>query len=73
MKDIVLFGTGDIAALACRYFEWDSPYRVAAFTADAAYIEAPEFMDRPVVPFEQVAEISRRTASASSWRSATAS
>jgi hypothetical protein len=29
---------------------------VAAFTIDAAYIEAPNFMDRPVIPFEQVAE-----------------
>lgn len=56
MEGIVLFGTGDIAALACRYFEWDSPHRVAAFTVDAAYLREPEFMDRPVVAFETVAE-----------------
>ena len=56
MQEIVIFGTGDAAALACRYFEWDSPYRVAAFSADAAYIQSPDFMDRPVVAFEQVAD-----------------
>jgi sugar O-acyltransferase (sialic acid O-acetyltransferase NeuD family) len=55
MKDIVVFGTGDIAALADFYFTHDSPRRIAAFTVDAAFIEAPTFLDRPVAAFEEVA------------------
>ncbi|WP_424810481.1 acetyltransferase [Roseococcus sp. YIM B11640] len=55
MEGIVVFGTGEIAALACRYFEWDSPHQVAAFTVDAAFVQSPVFLDRPVVSFEDVA------------------
>lgn len=54
MSDLVIFGTGDIAALACRYFETDSLHRVAAFTVDAPYVGEGRFMDRPVLPFEEV-------------------
>ncbi len=57
MKDLVVFGTGDIAALADFYFTHDSPRNVAAFTVDAAFINAADFMGRPVVPFEQVASL----------------
>jgi sugar O-acyltransferase (sialic acid O-acetyltransferase NeuD family) len=55
MKEVVIFGTGDIAALADFYFAHDSPRKVIAFTADAAFIAAPDFLGRPVVPFEDVA------------------
>lgn len=56
MAEIVVFGAGDIAALACHYFETDSPHRVVAFTANEAFLPGPSFMDRPVVAFEHVAE-----------------
>lgn len=56
MKDIVIFGAGDIAALACFYFTEDSARNVAAFTVDAAYRDAESFMDRPLVAFEQLQE-----------------
>lgn len=55
MKKLVIFGSGDIAQLAHFYFTSDSPYEVAAFTVDAAYLEASFFCDLPVVPFEEVA------------------
>jgi sugar O-acyltransferase (sialic acid O-acetyltransferase NeuD family) len=55
MKEIVVFGDGDIAALADFYFTHDSTRTVAAFTVDAAFIKVPEFRDRPLVPFEEVA------------------
>jgi sugar O-acyltransferase (sialic acid O-acetyltransferase NeuD family) len=55
MKEIVVFGAGEIAALADFYFTHDSPRRVAAFTVDAAFVKANTFLDRPLVPFEEVA------------------
>jgi sugar O-acyltransferase (sialic acid O-acetyltransferase NeuD family) len=54
MKDIVVFGAGQIADLADFYFTHDSDRRVAAFTVDAAFVEQPTYLDRPLVAFEQV-------------------
>ncbi len=56
MKQIIVFGTGDIAELADFYFTHDSSYEVAGFTVDGAYLKQNIFRDRPVVAFEQVAE-----------------
>ena len=53
-KKLVIFGTGDIGQLAHFYLTHDSPYEVAAFSADAAYINSREFIGLPVVPFEEV-------------------
>ena len=55
MKDVVVFGAGEIAALADYYFTHDSPRRVAAFTVDAGFLAGPTYLDRPLVPFEEVA------------------
>ncbi len=54
MKDLVIFGAGDIAALAGFYFTEDSPRRVAAYTVDSAYRQGETFMDRPLVAFEEL-------------------
>lgn len=51
-KQLVIFGSGDIAQLAHYYFSTDSEYEVAAFTVDASYIQEPEFCGLPVVAFE---------------------
>ncbi|ROZ79122.1 acetyltransferase [Ramlibacter sp. WS9] len=53
-KRLVVFGTGDIAQLAHRYFNLDSDYKVAAFTVDAEYMDKPVFCDLPVVAFDEV-------------------
>lgn len=55
-KRLVIFGAGDIAQLAHYYFSNDSDYAVAAFTVDAAYLQAGTFAGLPVVPFEEVSE-----------------
>jgi sugar O-acyltransferase (sialic acid O-acetyltransferase NeuD family) len=55
-RQIVIFGTGEIAELADFYFTHDSEFEVAAFTVDAAYIKEPEFNGRPVIAFEEIAE-----------------
>lgn len=54
--DVIIFGAGDIAQLAHFYLTRDSPYRVAAFTVDAAYIKEPAFEGLPVVPFEHITD-----------------
>lgn len=54
MADLVIFGTGDIARLAHRYFEQDSPHRVVAFTVDAAYKTSDHCCGLPLVSFEEV-------------------
>lgn len=53
-KQLVIFGSGDIAQLAHFYFSTDSDYEVVAFTVDAAYLVEPVFCGLPVVPFEEV-------------------
>jgi sugar O-acyltransferase (sialic acid O-acetyltransferase NeuD family) len=54
MKELLIFGTADIAQLAYYYFSNDSDYKIGAFTVDAEYIKANELCGLPVVPFEEV-------------------
>jgi sugar O-acyltransferase (sialic acid O-acetyltransferase NeuD family) len=53
-KSLVIFGSGDIAQLACVYFNSDSEYEVVAFTVDDAYLTETKFCGLPVVAFEEV-------------------
>lgn len=53
-KKLLIFGAGDIGALAHYYFTNDSSLEVVAFCVDAAYMDATEFLGLPVVPFEAV-------------------
>jgi sugar O-acyltransferase (sialic acid O-acetyltransferase NeuD family) len=53
-KQLVIYGTGQIAEVAAFYFGSDSDYEVSAFTNAAAYIEGDTFSGKPVVPFEEV-------------------
>ncbi len=55
-KPVVIFGTGDIGQLAHFYLTHDSPRRVVAFCADAAFIQSSECLGLPLIPFEQVAD-----------------
>jgi sugar O-acyltransferase (sialic acid O-acetyltransferase NeuD family) len=53
-RQIVIFGTGEIAELADFYFTNDSAYEVAGFTVDAAFLKQTELHGHPVVAFEEV-------------------
>jgi len=53
-KKLIIFGATDVAQLAHYYFNTDSDYEVVVFTADARYIEKPEFCGLPLVPFENI-------------------
>lgn len=54
-RKVVLFGNGRFAETNHFYLTHDSPYEVAAFTVDRAFIQMPELLGCPVVPFEEIA------------------
>ena len=56
MSDVVLFGAGDFARIACVYLDADSPHRVAAFTVNERYVDSDELDGLPIVPFETLTE-----------------
>jgi sugar O-acyltransferase (sialic acid O-acetyltransferase NeuD family) len=56
MKNLVVFGTRQIAEVCSFYLQHDSPYRVVAYTVDGAFLKENEFSGLPVVAFEDVAE-----------------
>jgi sugar O-acyltransferase (sialic acid O-acetyltransferase NeuD family) len=57
MSEVVLFGTGDFAQVACEYLRQDSPHDVVAFTVHERYVEETELLGLPVVPFERLEEL----------------
>src|SRR3954470_20494908 len=56
MREIVIFGTGQIAELTAFYFAHDTEHHVAAFCVDGAYLKETTFDGRPVLAFEDVVE-----------------
>jgi sugar O-acyltransferase (sialic acid O-acetyltransferase NeuD family) len=55
MKDLVIFGIGQIAEVAHYYFTEEGGRNVVAFTVDAAYRTADTLFGLPVVAFEDIA------------------
>lgn len=55
-RNLVIFGSAEIAELAKYYFENDSGYRVVAFTVDDAFAAADQHLGLPLVPFSEVTE-----------------
>lgn len=56
-KRLIIFGQKALARLVRGYFENDSPYVVAAFTADSDWIESRTVDGLPVIPYENLAEL----------------
>src|SRR6267143_957085 len=54
MKDLVIFGMGQIADVIHYYFTEEAGRRVVAFTVDSAYRTTEEHLGLPVVPFEEL-------------------
>jgi sugar O-acyltransferase (sialic acid O-acetyltransferase NeuD family) len=52
LKPLVIIGAGEIAEMACEYFDHDSDRTVAAFAIGAEYIKDGTLHDRSVVPLE---------------------
>ena len=57
MKKVLIFGDGAVATDAFFDLEHDSPYEVVAFTKDGDYIKDTRYLDKPMVPFEEVTEL----------------
>lgn len=55
-RNLVIFGSAEIAELAKYYFENDSVYRVVAFTVDDAFVGGNQHLGLPLVPFSEVAK-----------------
>lgn len=53
-RNLIIFGSGDIAQLAHYYFSTDSEFKVVAFTVDSEYVAQGQFCGLPVVPFNAV-------------------
>ncbi|QFY41400.1 acetyltransferase [Candidatus Methylospira mobilis] len=51
---LVIFGAGESAEIAHYYFTHDSPYTVAAFAVDGAWVNSASFCGLPLVAFEQL-------------------
>jgi len=56
-KKLVIFGTGEIGSLAKFYFDRDSIYEVAGFTADDEFVTTKSFEGLPLVAFSRVKEM----------------
>src|SRR3989338_4346923 len=53
-KKLVIFGTGEIGRLAKYYFDKDSAYEVAAFTADDEFVSEDSCERLPLIPLSQI-------------------
>lgn len=56
-KPVVVFGKGQMAELTNFYFEKDSNFKIAAFCLDEAYVDAKEYLGRPLVSFQQMEQL----------------
>lgn len=54
MRDVVIFGMGQVAEVICHYLTEEGGRNVVAFTVDAEYRTADEVLGLPVVDFEEV-------------------
>jgi sugar O-acyltransferase (sialic acid O-acetyltransferase NeuD family) len=53
-RNLVIFGTRQIAEVLGWYFVHDSDYKVVAHTVDGGYLTESTFQGVPVVPFEEL-------------------
>lgn len=56
MRDVVIFGSGNVAKLVHYFFTNDSDYRVVAFTINQSFIKEKNYLGLPVVGFETITE-----------------
>ncbi len=56
MSEVVIFGTGELAAVVRHYLTFNGNHEVVAHTVDRSYMGGGEFEGLPLVPFETVEE-----------------
>jgi sugar O-acyltransferase (sialic acid O-acetyltransferase NeuD family) len=55
-EKVVIVGTGESAAVAWEYFNYDSPHEVVAFSTETHCLTSDVYCGLPVVPLERIAE-----------------
>ncbi len=53
-RNVIIFGTKDLAQLAKFYFEIDSDLKPVCFTVDRQFITEDNFEGLPVIPFDEI-------------------
>ena len=53
-RNLVIFGSNEIAELSHYYFTKDSDFKLQAFSLDGDFIKESTFLGLPVVPFEEI-------------------
>lgn len=53
-KKLIIVGDSAFAEIAREYFDADTPYEVAAFSVEAAFLKRNQLYGLPVVPFESL-------------------
>jgi len=51
---MILIGDSAFAEIAYEYFTHDSPYEVAAFAVERAYLKRDALFGLPIIPFEEI-------------------
>lgn len=54
---VVIVGTGETGAIALEYFSRDTPHEIVAFSTEAQFLTTDVYCGRPVVPFEDLADV----------------
>lgn len=55
-KKLIIIGDSAFAEIAYEYFEFDSPYKVCAFSVEEGFLKKEIINDLPVVKFEDLAK-----------------
>lgn len=53
-KNLVIFGNGQFAQIACYMFRHDGSHQPVAFTVDREYLKGAELLGLPVVPLDEI-------------------
>src|SRR5262249_35453643 len=56
-RKLILLGDSAFAEVAHEYFTHDSPYEVAAFSVERAFLKRDSLFGKPVVPFEELEQL----------------
>ena len=51
---LIIVGAGETAQIAYDYFNYDSPYRIVAFSVEKDFLKNDNLFDLPVIPFENL-------------------
>ncbi len=54
MKDLIIFGVGQTSEIVSHYFKNFSEYKIAAYTVDGKNLKESNFLEKPVVNFEEL-------------------